>query len=259
MAWYNSFLPTEDDGGLSWGRILPGLLAGAGTGWGIYGDYRAGKAQQSAYDYNRRQSEAYDLMAAKYMADQANYRNQMMGQMGGLMSQAMEAMNAPPISSYQPMSEATAKARRRGITAQQALRTGGNEGTLIDSLVAEGMAGDELERYKASAQIDALLNQNRMSLWPAMLSAFASSMGSLAPVAPLRPVGISMPSGGGGTGRGLDALGQFFKWDAERAERERQARQTIRYSPLPPSQTYTPPSLYNDNWQPDYPTVYGWT
>lgn len=220
--------PAGGGGGWDWGRILGGGMGLFGTGMGIYSQIDAGRRQQQAVDFARRQADAYARDAAAYQTGQNQWRNQMAQLMQGYLGQAIGAMNAPIQSSYAPMSDAAAKARRRGITAQAALRTGGNEGGYVDDQVAEGMAKDELQRYEASTRLDAMLNQNRMATWPAILSAIASMMGAGGPAAPIRPMDVPMPTYSGGGG--ISAFGDFMKWDAQQKamERERQANMEFR-------------------------------
>lgn len=243
---YGGYQPPQ--GNSTWSNPLMWLSL-ASTGAGAYSAWNNANQAQNAYEANRRNADAYNRSITNWYDQMNAYNAQRMNMFRELMGGAMSAMSAPPISSYEPMSAAAAKARRRGITAQSALRTGGNEGGYVDNLVAEGMAGDELERYKASAQIDALLNQNRMMLWPAMLSAFAQMGG--APPAPIAPGYAPYPSNATSLGS-TSAFGDFLKWqqqqdalEAQRAANEAWRRQwtntTQGPSNMPRYSLYDPP------------------
>ena len=211
-------------GGSSRGSMWSDPLAWislAGTGLGAYSGINNAMQAQGAYDAARRNADMYNRSIQDYYTRMDAFNAQRMGMFNQLMGGAMEAMMAPPASSYAPMSDAAARARRRGITAQAALRTGGNEGGYIDNLVAEGMADDELKRYEASARIDAILNQNRMALWPAILSAFAGMGG--APPPPITPATANYPANAIGGMGSVDAFGNYLKYrtqqDAMESER----------------------------------------
>ena len=227
-------------GGYNWGSIVKDPLAwisGLGTALGGYSVVDNMLTGRKYADEARRRAASFDRAIQQFYADNAAYRAKQMEMVGGMMSGAMRAMMAPPpgfSSTYAPMSDAAAAARRRGITAQQALRTGGNEGALVDQLVGSGMAEDELERFKASTQLDAILHQGqmsafnqRLSMWPALLSAAVAALGG-GPPPPVRPMDVTIPTGPNiGS---LGAIGDYFKYRKQQdaLDAERRANQDWR-------------------------------
>lgn len=254
----NSFVQDSGGGGgFDWGRLLMGGLGMLGTGLGAYSLFDSRNQQQDAYNFARRQAQQYAADAQAYQAQQAAWRNQMMGMMTGYIGKAMSAMNAP-LDAGPDLTDAALKAGRRSVLANRALSTGGNVGGYVDDLVAERAIKDTLTLKEAQARMSALANQNKMVAWPAILSALASMMGAGAPAAPLRPVDVPMPSAAG-AGAGIGAFGDFLKWDAQNRamEAERQANAELRrkidnwytrgpssapsvYNPVGPSEPYFP-------------------
>jgi len=256
-----------------WDELF-GLLSLLGTGFGMYSNYENSQNQQRAYDNAVRQSMAYDNQIQNYYRDYAKYQQDLMmaqmGLMSGLMGTAQSELGGAqnrlmglmgtPIDPmgfynqfYNPLTNAEVGGLRRGITAQQALRTNGNEGMYIDALVGEGIRARESAISQAAldravqaalgqrqgevnlAQADVGLTSAFFGMLPGMLG--AASRGFVAPPEPIRPYSVPYPTM---SPYPTSQLGDYFKWQTLQNEKSKPQS-----SPMPAGQTAYPVSVYD--------------
>lgn len=235
MAWY-------DPGDWNWDAVA-GPLSLAGTGLGVYSNWKnsqnqdaawktAQAAQRDAFNFAKDQANLYNNNIANYMGMYADYRNQQAEAIGSGLGQMFSMMSAPLAwqDFYKPLTDTEVSARRRGATAQASLRTGGNEGAYIDDLVSDNIAEGESARVDRAIDAATRMRATQMQGLGPMASLLLGQYG--APPLPIMPMQVgypnfsAYPSSGGGPMGSTDPLGQFLAWMRARKAQETQSQQT---------------------------------
>lgn len=219
MAWYN---PAD----WPWDAI-GGPLSLAGTGFGLYSNWQNNKAQQAAYNAAQAQAANFQNTINNFYKNYSDYQNRALAGSTEAMGQILGIMNQPLNwqDFYKPFTDYEIGARRRGITAQQALRTNGNEGNMVDALVAEGVQGDESARIDKAIDAATRFKQSQMmGIGPLAQLAMGRFV---APPSPIQPYFPPYPNYGNMMGAS-DSFGQFLALMRQRQAAAAQQSQSDR-------------------------------